>query len=231
MKNRSWNVIIAVLGLMALGVAASAMPEPTYFCQDDFTLTFGETGNPLSVGTELSADGRLLKWNDNKLAGWFSFHGVMSQPGVVSGNTWTMIFDSGTFEIHSTKTGGTRYWAGSIEHFTLTGYVDPDGRYDATDPSAYPRPAYEDEPTEFISVGAAEFDRIPGLPGGTWTDPQIFMQWIGSYNWNYDEDTPEDSNTLYGNLQAKIVVPEPAGLIALLSGIVGLVGFVGRRRS
>jgi hypothetical protein len=34
----------------------------------------------------------------------------------------------------------------------------------------------------------------------------------------------------YGNLQAKIVVPEPAGLIALLSGVVGLVGFVGRRR-
>jgi hypothetical protein len=230
MRNRRLSVILAILGLVALAVAAKAMPEPTYFCQDDFTMTFGATGNPLAAGTELIADGRLLHWNDNKLAGWFSFDAVMSQPGVVSGNTWTMTFDSGTFEIHSTKTGGTRYWAGSIDHFTLTGYVDPDARYDATDMLTYPRPGYEDEPTEFISVGAAKFDRIPGLPGGTWTDPQIFMEWAGSYNWNYDENLPQESNTLYGNLQGKIGVPEPAGIVALLSGIIGLVGFVGRRR-
>lgn len=224
MRNRRWSVILAVLGLVAMAIAANAMPEPTYFCQDDFTMTFGATGNPLAVDTELIADGRLLHWDDNKLAAWFSFDAVLSQPGQVSGNTWTMTFDSGTFTLHTTKTGGATLWAGTIDHLTFTGYVDEDVRYDA---SVYDRPVYEDEPTEFISVGDAKFTRT----GGTWTDPQIFMQWAGSYNWNYDENLPQDSNTLYGNLQAKLVVPEPAGVVALLSGIIGLVGFVGRRRS
>jgi hypothetical protein len=228
MRNRKWSVILAVLGLVALGVAASAMPEPTYFCQDDFTLSFGATGNPLAAGTELVADGRLLHWNDNKLAGWFSFDAVMSQPGQISGNTWTMTFDSGTFTIHSTKTGGSNIWTGTIDHFTLTGFVDPDARYDAT---TYPRPSYESEPTEFISVGDAAFTRLTGVAGGSWTDPKLVMPWAGSYNWNYDQDTPQDSDTLYGNLQAKLAVPEPAGIVALLSGIVGLAGFIGRRRN
>ena len=228
MRNGRWSVILAVLGLMAMAIAAKAMPEPTYFCQDDFTLAFGETGNPLAVGTELNADGRLLHWDDNKLAAWFSFDAVLSQPGQMSGSTWTMTFDSGTFTIHTTKTGGAILWAGTIDNLTFTGYVDEDVRYDA---SVYDRPVYEDEPTEFISVGTAKFDRIPGILGGTWTDPQIFMEWAGSYNWNYDENLPQDSSTLYGNLQGKIVVPEPAGVVALLSGIIGLVGFVGRRRN
>jgi len=224
MKKRSCSVIIAVIGFLALAVCASAMPEPTYFCQDDFMLTFGEIGNPLAEGTALSAAGRLLKWSENKLAGWFSLEAAMSQPGQVVGDKWTVTFDEGTLTLHSTKTGGTVYWTGNLQQLTLTGYVDPSGRFAA---SAFPRPSYESEPTEFIAVGNASFQRT----GGTWTDPALVLQWVGSYNWNYDEDTPQASSTVFGNLQAKIAVPEPGSVAALVCGLVGFVGFAGRRRS
>jgi len=208
---------------MALGVAASAMPQTSYFCQDDFTLLFGEAGNPLATNTSITADGRLLYWNDNKLAGWFSFDAVVSQ-GSISGSMWTLTFDTGTFTVHSTKTGGTVYWTGTINNLTMTGYVDPNARYDA---SVYSRPAYESEPTEFISVGSAAITRT----GGIWTDPNLILQWAGSYNWNYDGDTPQESENLYGNLQAKLTVPEPGSMIAMLSGLVGLISFTGRKRN
>lgn len=224
MKRRSCSVILAVLGLLAVAVAANAMPEPTYFWQDDFTLVFGEIGNPLAEGTSLLAAGRLLKWNENKLAGWFNLEVSMNQPGQVIGNYWKATFDTGTLTLHSAKTGGTIYWSGIVQELTITGFVDPAGRYLA---SAYPRPVYETEPTEYIAVGTGSFLRT----GGTWTDPVLVLPWIGSYNWNYDDDSAEVSSTIYGNLQAKIAVPEPASVAALLCGMVGLLGFAGRRRS
>ena len=224
MRRRSWSIVAIVVGIMMIGVAGWAMPQSSYFCQDDFTLTFGALGNPLAAGTSIDADGRLLFWNDNKLAGWFTISGVMSQAGQVSNGMWTTVFDSGTINITTKPTGGATLWAGTVDHFTVTGYLDPNLRFNA---SAYPRPTYETEPTEFISVGAAAFTRT----GGTWTDPQLYMDWAGSYNWNYDADTPQESTTLYGNLQGKLCIPEPGTVTALVCGLVGLTGLLRRRRA
>jgi len=221
--KRNLSLLIAVLALVGLAVAAAAMPQTAYFCQDDFNLIFGEHGNALAANSELIADGRLLQWNENKLVGWFSLDAVASQAAQVTATTWTMTFDSGTFSIHSTKSGGTVYWQGTISNLTITGFVDQAARYSAT---TYTRPSYETEPTEFIAVGGATLART----GGTWTDPQLSLPWMGSYNWNYDGDTPEESDNLYGNLQAKLTVPEPAGFAAILSGLVGLAGLIGRKR-
>lgn len=202
------------------------MPQPAYFLQDDFVLTFGSTGNPLATGTNIRTidySTRLLNWNDNNLAGWFHLNADLSS-GETNGGVWTMNFTSGSFSITDGPTGGTVYWSGTVDQLTLSGYVtSPLFGYPAT---GYPRPAYETEPTEFVAVGAGRFTR----QSGTWTDTQLLLDWVGSYNWNYDASTPQDSTSIIGNLQGRLVVPEPGSVVALLSGLIGLVGFWHRKR-
>jgi hypothetical protein len=224
MRKGSWSIVVIIFGIMMIGAAGWAMPQPSYFCQDDFTLTFGAVGNPLVPGTTIDADGRLLFWNEDQVAAWFTVSAAMSQPGQVSNGMWTIVFDSGTINIATDPTGGTTLWAGTVDHFTVTGYVDPSLRFNA---SAYPRPTYETEPTEFIGVGAAAFART----AGTWTDPKLFMDWVGSYNWNFDANTPEQSSTVYGNLQGRLCIPEPDTAMALACGLVGLTGLLRKRRT
>lgn len=224
MRQTHWSMLALAVILTFAGVAAQAMPEAAYFCQDDFIMTFGELGQPLSVGTTIEGDGRLLFVNQNKLAGWFTFSATVSYAGQSNNGMWRLDFDTGTFKITSKPTGGTVYWSGTIDNLTFIGYDDPNMRYSAAD---YPRPIFETEPTEFLSVGKAKFTRLDG----TWTDPELFLDWIGSYNWNYDEDTLEQSTNIFGNLQARLVVPEPSGIVALACGLVGLVGIYRKRSS
>lgn len=202
------------------------MPQPSYFLQDDFVLTFGEIGNPLAANTSIHTinySTRLLYWNQNLLAGWFHLDATASSAGQVSGGMWTLVFDTGTFSITPSPASGTPLWSGTVDHLTITGYVDPNARFAA---AGYPRPTYETEPTEFTAVAEGKFTRT----SGTWTDPQLLLDWVGSYNWNYDASTPQESTIIIGNMQARLVVPEPAGVVALLCGLVGLIGLKARKR-
>lgn len=224
MKPISWSTIAFAAILVLVGVGTQAMPKPQYFCQDDFIMTFGEVGQPLAAGTTIAADGRLLMWSDNLLAGWFTMNATVSHAGQSSSGVWSLVFDTGTFKITSRPDGsGTTYWEGSIEQLTLTGYDQFSTHYAA---AGYPRPAYAVQPEQFVSVGAASFARS----GGTWTDPKLQMDWLGGYNWTYDNSTPETSSHIYGNLQG-MLTPEPGSLAALVCGIVGLAGCWRRKRA
>jgi hypothetical protein len=210
--------------LLLIGVGASAMPKSEYFCQDDFVLTYGAVGQPMAVGTTISADGRLLLWDSNTIAGWFAMDATVTKAGQSSNGQWNMTFSTGTFKITSKPIGGTTYWEGSVSNLSFTGYDLASTLYDA---AGYNRPGYVFDPLKFTSVGGATFTRT----GGTWTDPTISMSWLGNYNWTYDNTTPETSNHLLGNLQARLVAPEPGSLAAMLCGLVGIGHYWRRKRS
>lgn len=223
MKLTIWIIAAIAVALLLVGVTAQAMPKSSYFLQDDFIMTFGQTGDMLAAGTEMSGSGRLLDWDKNKLVGWFAFDAKVTYAGQASNGEWMLTFDDGTFNI-TKPTGGTTLWAGTIDHFTIKGYTDPSTRFAAAN---YLRPIYENQPTEFISVGGAKFIRT----AGAWTDPTLLLDWIGAYNLNLDADTPAESTNIFGNLQARLVVPEPAGIVAMICGLVGLVGFGVKKRA
>jgi hypothetical protein len=220
-------IIATAIILMLAGVTAQAMPQPAYFLQDDFVLTFGAKGDPLAVGTNIHTidySTRLLNWNDNNLAGWFHLDATLGSAGQTSNGAWVLNFTTGTFSITEKPTGGQTYWSGAVDQLTLMSHTDPSLQYPA---AGYARPAYEGEPTEFVAVGAGKFSRT----SGTWADPQLELDWAGSYNWNYDANTPQDSTSIIGNMQAKLIAPEPASAVALMSGLVGLVGFWYKKRA
>ncbi len=223
MRPRNWMTLAITATLILTGVGALAMPKPEYFCQDDFVLTFGAVGQPMAVGSTLAADGRLLQWDNNTIAGWFSMTATLQSAGQSSNGQWNMVFNTGTFKITSTPVGGITYWEGKISNLSFTGYDLTSARYDAAN---YDRPGYVTDPVEFTSVGGATFART----GGTWTDPKIHMSWLGNYNWTYDNATPATSNHLLGNLQAKLTTPEPGSLAAVFCGLVGLSHYWRRRR-
>lgn len=226
MRNLNSRLALVLVVLFALlAVSAQAMPQSMYFMQDDYILDFGQTGNPLSGGTTIDAVGRIVLWNVETFAGSFVLSSVAGGPAVDLGNQWRMNFNQGTFKITSLPYGnGITLWEGTVDYFYVTGNND-NSKFSA---AAYNRPAYETEPSEFNQVATARFTRT----GGTWTDPAIGMEWGGTYNINYDATTLPESSMLIGNLQGKlVVVPEPGGLLAICSGLVGLVGVASRRRT
>lgn len=254
MKVKGWATISVAIILILAGVAAQAelLPQswglpapaagdplnPLFFLQDDLTLEFGETGNLLAAGTTIHSDGRLLYWEKTSRVAWFTLDGHTTG-GTTANGLWTIDFNDGTviapdiypvLKITTQPLGaGTVLWTGTINHFTLTGHVDLanhvdlDGTFPAT---IYDRPGYVHQ-TEYISVGAGQFSRT----SGDWSYSQLVMDWVGGYEWDYDGDTLAESNYIYGNLQGKLTtVPEPTGVLALMCGVVGLVGLCGRRR-
>lgn len=217
--------LILTLLVVLIAASAQAMPQSSYLVQDDYTLTFGELGNPLAGGTGIESMGRIVLWNAEMFAGSFVLSGVAASPAADLGNQWRMNFNKGTFKITSQPYGnGVTLWEGRIDYFWLTGNKD-DSKFLA---ATYNRPAYEDEPTEFNQTGRAKFVRTSGV----WTDSALLLDWAGTYNINYDAASVAESSMLMGNLQGKLVaVPEPGGLLLMGSGLISLVGFVSRKRS
>jgi|GEM_PF-2011711 len=226
--NKGWSIACSAVILTVLimvGSCVQAAPKPVYFAQDDFVLTYGALGNPLAVGTNIDAGGRLLDWGADKILCWFTLTGQASAPGQVVGGESVLNMDQGTLTITTMRNGGgTVLWQGSVNSLQFKSHVNPAENYNA---SNYSRPAYESQASQYLSVGNGIFTRT----GGSWTDPKMTMDWFGSYNWNYDGDTPQTSSYATGNLQGKLVVPEPGSIIALICGSVGLIGAAMRKRS
>ena len=227
-KNTQYcRALAAVIVLLAFGTAAQAAPEPVYFLQDDFFLGFGQPGDPLAAGTSLDFDGRVVLWGVSKIAGWCQFTSATTAYADDLGAEWRSNFNdpSGSFTITSQPRGaGAVLWVGTVDYFYVYGQKN-DSVYDAT---VYDRPAYETEPTEFNNVGAARFIRTGGDPA--WSDPVLVMEWLGVYNLTLDGDTVQQSENIFANLQGKLFVPEPSGMVALLVGGLGLVSFMGKRK-
>ncbi len=227
-KNTQYcRALAAVVALLAFGAVAQAAPEPVYFLQDDVVLAFGQPGDPLATGTSFELDGRVVLWDINKIAGWFQFTGATTAYADVLGDQWRMDFNdpSGVLTITTEKDGGgSVLWVGTVDYFYIFGHVN-DSTYDAT---TYDRPAYETEPAVFNYVGSAGFTRTGGDPA--WSDPVLLMDWIGAYNLTLDGDTVQESENIFGNLQGKLFVPEPSGMLAFLVGGLGLASFVGKRK-
>lgn len=211
----------ALLAAMCFaGVAAQAMPESQYFVQDNFCLTYGAAGNPLAAGARIDTIGsinRLVHWDSPETAAWYELHGVAGNQVNVSGNIASTVFDMGTFTITS-ETGGVVLWTGAIQNLVVQTRVDAT-KYPA---ATYPRPSYETQPVDFEAVGSGSFVRL----GGTWTDSQLVLDWLGTYNTDYDAYTTYAS----GNLQGRLVTPEPGGMAGMLCGFVGLTGLIASRR-
>ena len=226
-KTQYCRALAAVIALLAFAVVAQAAPEPVYFLQDDLTLEFGQPGDPLAAGTDLDLDGRVVLWGVSKIAAWFQLTAATTAYADDLGSQWRMGFNdpSGVLTITTGKEGtGSVLWAGSVDHFYVLGHKN-NSIYDAT---TYDRPAYETEPAEFNYVGSASFTRTGGDP--TWSDPVLLMDWLGVYNLTLDGDTVQQSENIFGNLQGKLFVPEPSGMLALLVGGLGLASFVGKRK-
>lgn len=220
--TKMWCICaIAVLCLAATG--AWAMPEPIYFAQDNYTITFGELGNPISAGTSISAAGHLVRWDAEHIIAYFTLTATAPTAGTETGGLGTTNFSNGTFKITSEAGGaGNLLWTGSVRNFNMSVYTDFTTRF----PVTYARPAYEDQPTEYWGIGSAAFDRT----GGQWTDSHLAFDWFGTYNWNFDEVPPQDATYAIANLQGRLLVPDAGSATALLCGLVGLTGFVARRR-
>ncbi len=213
--------LAAVVVFAGVPTVARAMPESAYFLQDDVTMQFGVSGDPLSANTSISGDGRLLHWNVNEVAAWFFFSGASTVYATDLGTQWQADYNAGAdyFEINTEKDGsGTVLWIGEIDYFQVL----VNKNQDPFPAAGYDRPAYETEPSEFEAVGAARFTRT----GGVWTDPALLLEWIGVYNVSVG-----GTDKFYANMQAKLVVPEPGGILAFVVGAFGFVSYVGRRKA
>lgn len=215
--------ILAVTSVICLaGAAVWAMPESQYFVQDNFLMTYGEVGNPLSAGTTVETYGsinRLIHWDVPQTAAYFSLSGVASNAGQINGAVTSMVFDTGSFTITSEANGGgIVLWTGTIQNLSVQSNLSA-LPYPA---SGYPRPSFESQPVDFEGVGSGVFIRT----GGTWTDSKLILDWFGTYDTNYDAE----HTMATGDLQGRLIVPEPGSIAGLLCGLVGITGFLGVRR-
>ena len=218
------SILVVVSVLLTVATSLWAMPLDAYFAQDDFVLTFGSLGNPLASDATIVANGRLLNWTTNKISGWFTISAAATNAAQIVNDQWITNFDQGTFKITSgINGGGSVLWSGTVDQFIVKGYTNPG----ISIPATFSRPSYESEPTEFLAVGDAAFTRT----SGTWTDQSLKLDWMGSYNWSYDADTVSESSLIYGNLQGRLIVPEPGSILMLAFGTASLVGTVLRKRA
>lgn len=221
MKMR-WLILTATL-LLAIAGSLQALPANMYFVQDDFEQTFGATGNPGSANTEIHAWGKIVRWDVNQVVGFFDITCKATNGAVDNGTQWVTTYDQGAMVINSKSTGGTLLWSGGVN--SLQTIVNKDGSVFAA--SAFDRPYYDKEPTEFLSVGSASFTRT----AGSWADSGLAMNWLGTYNWNFDAENVADATWMSGNLQGKLVaVPEPSSLAACLVFLAPLAARIRRKQ-
>ena len=220
-RRSRFLAIAAVVAFLLVPAVGRAMPESAYFLQDDVVVEFGISGDPFSVDTTVTADGRMLFWDVNAIAGWFFFSGTSTASATSVGDKWQMDYHAGAdfFEINTEKDGsGTVLWIGNVDYFQVLANKNED----PFSAAPYDRPAYETEPSEFAAVGTARFTRT----GGVWIDPVLVLEWVGIYNVSL-----EGTEKAHTNMQAKLIIPEPGGILAFAIGTLGLATYVGRRKA
>lgn len=231
MTIQIWCILLIAVGLFFSASGAWAMPESAYFLQDDFVLTFNQPTDPPAAGavlqisfnpnTSVPGGPRVVYWDHDQKAAWFSLSATASGPAAVANGIATIHFDNGTFTINSESDGsGNNLWTGSIDSFSIQYYTDFTTHFPS---SVYDRPDYPNarQWSSYDIVGCGVFNKT----GGTWSDSKLVMDWVGGSQMNQGED-----GVYYGNLEGKLVTPEPGSAAALLCGLTGLSGFVLKRR-
>ena len=226
---RIFPIVIALGALMCLATGAQA--EGLFFAQDDFVLVYGQPNSPGSAGATFTMDGRLVQWDNNVVAAWFTLSGGNSSAAYVVGGEYRTDYDTDVVLTVTTapQGAGTLLWQGSGNAYTLVN-LDQSG-YDAT---TFDRPDWYN-PTiitsgfvsEYQSVGAASFVKT----AGTWTYAGLAAPWFGTYDWNFINDGQGNQIGSTGNMQGKLdIVPEPGSLMVCVTGLIGCAGVFMRRR-
>ncbi len=217
------RVLLAVALVAMLAMCVSAQATGWYFAQDDFLLKFGTPGQPGSAGGTIGAHGRLLNWDENTLFAYFKISAkttLGAQPYAVGKYiTW---YDIATLDIYDDdpvyNPAANLMWTGTGQFCTI---VNADGsKFPA---SSFDRPAYENQPVEYMSVGYGSF-------AGTGMFYLLNVDWLGTYNWNYDSSNPAKYQK--GNMQAKVsnVIPEAGSVMLGMMGLGSVLGFVRFRK-
>ncbi|MFQ3548471.1 MAG: PEP-CTERM sorting domain-containing protein [Armatimonadota bacterium] len=229
--TKIYAVLTTIILVFAVSSAYALDPEPIFDLQDDFEIIFGEVNNPISAGTVLNADGRLLFAGTNQIAAWFRIINAVSTTGedLADENMWKLNFISGTFDIRTGKNGGgDLIWEGEITNFSFiyskdySLFVIPAEFMPAADVQLYQ------------GYGSAVFTRPALIPAtDLWDVESIYLTKMGAYNMNEILVNPRDPSSdlkgLIGNMQGTLVIPEPGTLAAMLTGLAGL-GIAGVRR-
>jgi len=224
------HILAALCVLLCLTLSAQA--QGLFFAQDDFVLIYGQPNSPGAAGAQITMDGRLVNWSQNTVAAWFTLSGSNANNAYVVGNEYRTDYDTNVvLKITTMPNGaGALLWEGNGSAYTLV-HADQSG-YNA---ASFDRPGWYNPlivssgyVTEYQSVGAGSFNRA----GGPWTNSQFVVDWFGSYDWNFITDGQGNGIGSTGNLQGKIdVVPEPSGVLACMTGLIGCAGLIRRRRS
>lgn len=216
------RLMVLVLGLTLLGSMGVLADDEWYLAQDDFILTYAVPNNPGSAGSTFIADGRLMPWGSNTVTYWFDINGSTALGAQSVGSQWVTDYAGSVLSLYADNLGvpGALVWQGTATR--LITIVNKDGSlFPANDPP-FDRPAYATDPSNFNSVGDAMFVRT----GGTWTAAEIYLPWLGTYNWNYVYDPANgDQVKQKGNMQGKLTIPEPMSLILGSLGLMAVGGF------
>lgn len=199
------SVAVVLLGLLVLpstgGLADTGPETGPFFVQDHFTLTFGETGNPYAAGGSLHSIGLVKDWVINTNVAWFQIDAANSRSAALIDAQHVTVYDVATMTIYAGALGNTAttLWTGTG---TMTTMAKADGsRY-----AAPVRPTYETQPVTFQGSGYGGFAATS--TSSTFSDPLFRINWLGSYNWGYDNAVGGSfgPNSTYqnGNLQMAV---------------------------
>jgi hypothetical protein len=219
--------LLLVLGLAMLISSplgkAEAIP---FFTYDDFTLTYGTVGNPGSAGSAFVTFGKVEQLGDvnHTIVGWYYLTGTTTAGAQSVGTQWITDYDVSTLTLYLDQLKTTPLWSGTGDVKTI---VNKDG---SVFPNIYPT-NYHNQPANFNSVGNGLYTG-GGIGGGGVFDNYSTYQigWLGTYNWAYDNSDPTKVTKQFGNAQSDLhAVPEPATMLLLGSGLLG-IGIIVRRK-